>query len=203
MIREQNEQKNFIREKVLLYKPDFDLEILEIGLEQFEVSHCNNGDFILRAGEVCKKIFMVENSITRCYFTDKDGDDKTIWLEPEKMVITEYESFNTQTISRCDILCYENTAVFSIERENLMMLYMKYHDWALFGLLVMEEHYCRVLEFRNIVTFNSASENYDLLESYFSQYLDKVPLKHLASWLNISPVHLSRIRKERAKIISN
>lgn len=202
MIIENIEYKNFIREKVLLYKPDFDLEILEIGLEQFDVSYCAGGDFILKAGEICKRIFMVENSITRCYFTDRDGDEKTIWLEPEKMVITDYESFNTQTISRCDILCYENTAVFSIKRENLMMLYVKYHDWALFGLLVMEEHYCRVLEFRNIISFNNANENYHLLESYFSQYLDKVPLKHLASWLNISAVHLSRIRKQKEKLLT-
>ncbi|RZJ32393.1 MAG: hypothetical protein EOO18_10205 [Chryseobacterium sp.] len=93
--------------------------------------------------------------------------------------------------------------MYSIEREKLMMLYLQYHDWALFGLSVMEEHFCRVLEFRNIISFNNANDNYHLLESYFSQYLDKVPLKHLASWLNISAVHLSRIRKERAKISSN
>lgn len=194
---DNKDEKKFIREKVLSYKPDFNVEILEIGLEEFRVSHCVSGDFILKAGEICKRIFMVENSITRCYFTDKEGDEKTIWLEPAKMVITDYESFSTQTVSRCDILCYEPSAVYSIDKENLMMLYAKYHDWAIFGLLVMEEHYCNLLKFRNLITFNSASENYDFIESYFSHYLDEVPLKHLASWLNISSVHLSRIRKLR------
>ncbi|MGZ5210288.1 MAG: Crp/Fnr family transcriptional regulator, partial [Kaistella sp.] len=80
-------------------------------------------------------------------------------------------------------------------------LYAKYHDWALFGLLVMEEHYVNLLKFGNTISFNNASENYDLVESYFARYLDVVPLKHLASWLNISPVHLSRIRKERIKLL--
>ena len=80
-----------------------------------------------------------------------------------------------------------------------MMLYGLYHDWAIFGLLVMEEHYVNLLKFRNLLSFNNASENYNFIESYFSRYLDIVPLKHLASLLNITPVHLSRIRKENQK----
>lgn len=192
--------KDFAKGKVLSYKPDFDLEILELGLDEFEVWDCKSGAFILKAGEVCKRIFMVENSITRCYFVDKDGEEKTMWLEQESTVITEYESFSSQTVSKCDICCYEDSMVYSIEKEKLMKLYAKYHDWAIFGLLVMEEHYVNLLKFSNTRSFNKASENYDLVESYFSRYLDVVPLKHLASWLNISPVHLSRIRKERSKL---
>lgn len=192
-------KKDFIKQKVLSYKPDFDLKILELGLEKFQVSHYKSGDFILKAGEVCKGIFMVESSITRCYFVDKDGEEKTIWLEPQSTVITEYESFSTQTTSRCEICCYEDSFVYSIDKENLMMLYGLYHDWAIFGLLVMEEHYVNLLKFRNLISFNNASENYNFIESYFSRYLDIVPLKHLASLLNITPVHLSRIRKENQK----
>ncbi len=194
-----NDDKSFIREKVLFYKPNFDLEILELGLDKFQVTQYKGGDFILKAGEVCKAIFMVESSITRCYFVDKDGEEKTMWLEPEKKVITEFESFSTQTSSKCDICCYEDSFVYSIDKDSLMHLYIQYHDWAIFGLLVMEEHYVDLLKFQNLISFNKASENYNLLERHFCRYLDIVPLKHLASWLNISPVHLSRVRKENQK----
>ncbi|WP_417429073.1 Crp/Fnr family transcriptional regulator [Halpernia sp.] len=202
-MQKNSRDKRFLREKVLSYKPDFNLEILEIGLDKFQISDCKSGDFILKNGEICKSIFMVENSITRCYFVDKDGEEKTIWLEPEKTVITDYESFSSQIISRCDICCYENSTVYSIDKQNLMMLYSQYHDWAIFGLLVMEEHYVGLMKIKNLISFNSATENYDFLESYFPRFLEIVPLKHLASWLNISAVHLSRIRKERIKSGSN
>lgn len=202
-MKESKREKDFIRNKVLSYKPDFDPEILEIGLEQFQVFTCKNGDFILKAGEICKGIFMAENSITRCYFVDQEGEEKTIWLEQEKTLITEYESFSSQTVSRCDICCYEDSTIFSIDREKLMELYIQHHDWALFGLTIMEEHYVKLMNFKNTISFNTASENYDYVESYFSRYLNVVPLKHLASWLNISPVHMSRIRAERFKINRN
>ncbi len=191
--------KDFIRHKVLSYKPDFDLEILEKGLEKFEVFSCKSGDFILRAGETCRKIFMVENSITRCYFIDTEGEDRTIWLEAESTLVTEYESFSSQTVSRCHIYCYEDSNVYAIDKEDLMMLYAQYHDWAIFGLLIMEEHYVNLLKFRNTITFNNAGENYGFIESDYPRFLEVVPFKHLASWFNISAVHLSRIRKERIK----
>lgn len=198
-----NKNKSFLKDKVLSYKPDFDLEILEIGLEKFKISECKGGDFILKTGEICKSIFMIENSITRCYFVDRDGEEKTTWLEPEKTVVTDYESFSNQTVSRCNICCYEDSAVYSIDKESLMMLYAQYHDWAIFGLLVMEEHYVHLLKIKNLISFNSATENYDFIERHFPLFLDIVPLKHIASWLNISAVHLSRIRKERIKIYPN
>lgn len=194
------ENKNFIRHKILGYKPDFDLEILEAGLAEFQVDYYKAGEFILQEGEVCKRIFMVENSITRCYYINGDGEEKTVWLEQKSSVITEFESFSSQTTSNCNIYCYEDSTVYSIDRQDLMKLYATYHDWALFGLLIMEEHYVSLLKFGNKLNFNTASENYDLIENHFSHYLDVVPLKHLASWLNISPVHLSRIRKEKGNI---
>lgn len=198
-----NRDKSFIKEKILSYKPDFDLDILEIGLDQFKVYNCKSGEFILKSGEICKSIFMVEDSITRCYFVDKEGEEKTVWLEAEEVVVTDYESFSNQTISQCDICCYEDSKVYSIEKDSLTMLYVKYHDWALFGLLVMEEHYVNLMKIKNLISFNSATDNYDFLESYYPRYLAVVPLKHLASWLNISAVHLSRIRKERVRADRN
>lgn len=195
------DRKDFIRQKVLSYKPDFDLEILQKGLDKFEVFECKEGDYILRAGEVCKKILMAEHSITRCYFIDFEGEERTIWLEKENTLITEYESFRSQTVSRCNIFCYEDSTFYAIDKNELMMLYAQYHDWAIFGLLIMEDHYVELLRFRNTIIFNSAAENYDFIESNYPRFLQVVPFKHLASWFNISAVHLSRIRKERANLI--
>ena len=190
-----------VKEKLLSHKPNLNLEILEIGLQKFQVSEFKAGDCILEAGEICQHIFLVEKSITRCYFQNADGDEKTIWLEPEMTFITDYESFSSQTKSRCDIYCYEDSSVFYINAESLFNLYLEHYEWAILGILIIEEHFVNVLKFRNTISFNNASENYDLVESCFSRYLDVVPLKHLASWLNISAVHLSRIRKERIKLM--
>lgn len=200
---ENIKQKEVLRKKILSYKPDFNREILEIGLDKFHTYNCSGGNYILKAGSMCESVFFIENSITRCFFVGEDGEEKTIWLEPEMSFVTDYESFSSKKSTRCDICCYQNTTVYAIDKPDLFMLYAKYHEWTLIGILIMEEQFVKLLKLRNMISFNSASENYELLESYFSTYLNVVPLKHLASWFNISPVHLSRIRKERSKINGN
>lgn len=193
--------KNKLREKLLFYKPDFDLEVLNKGLEKFQLREYKSGDCIVEAGKPCDHIFIIENSISRCYFNSEDGEDKTIWLEPQMSFITEYESFSSHTIGRCNISLYEDSLVYIIDRNSLGSLYTEYHEWALVGINIVEEHFINLLKLSTTIHFNDASRNYDLIESYFANYLEVVPLKHIASWLNISAVHISRIRAERLKKI--
>lgn len=188
-----------MREKILTYKPDFNLEILEIGLEKFIMSEYKSGDYLVKAGHKCKNLFILENSITRSYFIGEDGEEKTLWIEPETSFITDYESFSSDKKSLRNIQLYHDSFVLEISREELVDLYRNHHEWTLLGIIIIEEHFINLLRLRTTLNFNDASENYKLVELYYSQYLEVVPLKHLASWLNISPVHLSRIRKENQK----
>ena len=188
-----------LREKILRYKPDFNLDILEIGLEKFILSEYKSGDYLVKAGHKCKNLFILENSITRSYFIGDDGEEKTLWIEPETSFITDYESFSSDQASLRNIRLYHDSFVFHISREELVNLYRNHHEWTLLGIIIIEEHFINLLRLRTTLNFNDASENYKLVELYYSQYLEVVPMKHLASWLNISPVHLSRIRKENQK----
>ena len=191
--------RKLLREKILTYKPDFNLEILEIGLEKFIMSEYKSGDYLVKAGHKCKNLFILENSITRSYFIGEDGEEKTLWIEPETSFITDYESFSSDKKSLRNIQLYHDSFVLEISREELLNLYRNHHEWTLLGIIIIEEHFINLLRLRTTLNFNDASENYKLVELYYSQYLEVVPLKHLASWLNISPVHLSRIRKENQK----
>ncbi|MDQ0477698.1 MULTISPECIES: Crp/Fnr family transcriptional regulator [Chryseobacterium] len=192
-----------LSEKILSYKPDFNLEVLNSGLNQFQITDCKADEDIVKTGEVCKKIFFVEKSISRCYFLGEDGEEKTLWLEPEMSFMTDYESFTLQSASKCNIHLYEDSLVYSIDREVLFNLYMTYHEWALVGIAIMEDHFLNLFKITTTIHFNNASSNYEHVESFFTKYLDVVPLKHIASWFNISAVHLSRIRAERSKIAAN
>lgn len=191
--------KQKLREKILFYKPDFNLEILDIGLNQFQLSDCKGGGDIVKEGELCNKIFFIEKSISRCYFLGEDGEEKTLWLQPEMSFMTDYESFNLQLASKCNIHIYEDSLIYSIDREILFNLYKTYHEWALVGIAIMEDHFFNLFKITSTIHFNNASTNYEHVESFFTEYLEVVPMKHIASWFNISAVHLSRIRAMRFK----
>lgn len=186
-----------LRQKILSYKPDFDLQILEIGLQQFQLVSYKAGSFIIKKGDICQRIYIAEQSISRCYFTDENGEEKTLWIEPEMSFLTDFNSFKNGETSTVDICLYQNSLVYFIERDALFQLYKTYHEWSLLGIVFLEELLYDFITFNTQIHFNDATENYRLIESKYLNYLKVVPLKHIASRLNISPVHLSRIRAKQ------
>ena len=187
-----------IREKILLHTPDFNLHHLEQGLQHFKFMNVKANSTLLHVGEICDKIFICEKSISGS-FSIEEVDEKIISLEPEMKFFSHYDSFKNNEPSNLKITIYEDSQVSYIEKENLESLYLKYHDWALYGLKITEEHLLYLYNLNNFIMFNNATENYNMIEEKFPRFLQVVPLKHIASRLNVSPVTISRIRAERCK----
>ncbi len=187
-----------IREKILTYLPDFDIEILEIGLAKFELMQVSAGDFLVNPEEVIKGIFITEKAITRGLRFLENGEEKTMWIEPEMKFVTDFKSYKFRTPSNSGIQVYEDSNVGLIRREVLLDLYNTYHDWARFGNAIMEEYLIYIFYMTNMMVDNDAKANYSLIEKHFPRFLQVVPLKHIASRFNISPVTISRIRGEKS-----
>lgn len=199
-----NLEKNYhfealLRKKILSYNPEFDTEILEAGLKKFQIKNYKAGDHLIKAGEVSDKLFISEKSISRNYFIQEDGEEKTIWIEPESSFITDFESFKSSEPSLYNIHLYEDSDVYFITNEDLEFLYREYHEWAVFGVRILEQYLIYTFKITNTFLFNDALSNYLLLEKNYSRYFQVVPLKHIASRLGISPITISRIRARRFK----
>lgn len=188
-----------LREKILSYNPDFDEEILEKGLRMFQIQSCSAGYHLFRDGDVSDKLFITEKSITRNYLIQEDGEEKTIWIEPEMHFVTDFESFTSRLPSLYNIHLYEDSDVYFITNDNLEFLFQKYHQWALFGIKILEQYLIYTFKITNTFLFNDAMSNYLLLERSYKRFFQVVPLKHIASRLGISPITISRIRSERFK----
>lgn len=187
-----------ISDKILLHIPDFNLYQLTEGLKRFKLMHLNANSTLLNAGEICNKIFICEKSISRL-FSIEEVEEKTMSLEPEMKFFSNYRSFKNNEPSNMQITIYEDSQVAYITKEDLENLYKDYHDWALFGLKITEEHLLYLYNLNNYLLFNNATENYNMIEQRFPRFLHVVPLKHIASRLNVSPVTISRIRADRCK----
>lgn len=174
--------------------PDFLEEELQKGLKFFELKSFKAKEFILNAGEVSDQLFFAINSITRCSFLHEDGEEKTLWMKPEKQFITEFKSFVSGAPSTFNLQFYEDTDVYCISRENLQKLYSESIYWALLGIRLMETVHVTLIDvFVNLLA-NDATRNYQYIEYMFPRFIQVAPLKDIASMLQVSPVTLSRIR---------
>lgn len=186
--------KEIITKEILKCNSSFSNQELEYGLSFFEERKFKANSKILESGEICDFLFFADNSITRCSYTDNEGQEKTLWMKPERTFITEYKSFSSQSNSQFSLQFYEQTTVLLISRENLMSLYKKSENWALFGIFLLEKVHTSLIDvFVNLLS-NDATNNYRYIEYAFPRFIQVAPLKDIASMLQISAVSLSRIR---------
>lgn len=189
-----NNMKAKITAELLKFNPLFPSDEMDLGLSLFKEKEFAANSLILKEGEICDYIFYAENSITRCYYFDNDGQEQTLWMKPEQNLITEYKSFVTREKSQFSLQFYESTNVIMISRKDLLFLYNESRHWALFGISLTEQVHITLIDvFVNLLA-NDATRNYQYIQYMFPKFIQVAPLKDIASMLQISQVSLSRIR---------
>ena len=153
-------------------------------------------NFFLQEGEKSTEIGFITKGIFRSYYIDKIGNDITKYFYKEGGILFSYVAHLCQNESKYYIQALEDSEILvakisdfeKIVEENyqLLLFYKKMIDSA---LIMKEEH----------------ASSFKLLDSMerYKQFLTACPgvekrLKqcHIASYLGITPVSLSRIRKK-------
>lgn len=151
-------------------------------------------DVILNKGEVDNYLSFVENGIARLFF-EKENKDLTIRFVFEFQYLTVYDSFTQRTPSRCDVEALTDMVVWRVHYDDLQMLYKTHSVGNLIGRLTVEKLYVEKLNREFSLLSETAEERYLSLLKERPDLFQKIPLKHIASYIGITPQALSRIRK--------
>lgn len=148
-------------------------------------------------GHTCKNIYFVNKGALRIYYF-KDGIDVTESFEFETSLVARAESLFSGKPSRKAIQAIEDTEVIAINAHQLFDLYNTHHDLERLFRKIFEAAYVKTVNRIESLQFHSAEERYLNLIHDHPDVMKLVPLKHIASYLGITQVSLSRIR---AKVI--
>ena len=160
------------------------------------------GELLLNAGEVCRDIYFMVKGRAISYFTDYDGKTTTWFFHhnlpnaPVKnLFAVDYRSFlsgapsgiSIQAISDIDALKFSKEAVgLLVERSGSFAVWMqKLHEQS---LIVAYDRIATLLTL-------SATERYQKFLQDEPYLLDMFSNYHIATYLNITPQSLSRIRR--------
>lgn len=156
------------------------------------------GDCVLEAGKICRHVWFLESGFLR-YFILKEGNEVTKFFTNPPYCFTSQRSFNTQTPSTEYIEALEKSVIWQMSREDANRLF-ELKSWATFVRLLVQEVQFFTEEILVDLQNETAEARYLRLIEEGSPFLQKVPLKHLASYLGIAPQSLSRIRKKVTKV---
>jgi CRP-like cAMP-binding protein len=153
------------------------------------------GELLLAENQVCNEIYFIKKGILRSYFFNHQGDEITNCFAFENEFMTSFSSFITQNVTEENIQALADTELQVISRQNLEKLYNLGIHWQEIGRKLTEMEYVRLQE--RMISFQklSGTQRYEELYKHHQKYLQLIPLQYLASYLGVTPRHLSRIRK--------
>jgi CRP/FNR family transcriptional regulator, anaerobic regulatory protein len=151
------------------------------------------GDFILKEGEICKKVSLVMEGLTRSFYMN-DGVDITSRFMEEGFIVTSWPSFYTQQPGNEFIEAMEATTLASISYDSIQTLYAEFPDFNIIGRRQVEYAFYLSEQRTQILRKHTAEEKYKLFLFNHPTLLQRVSLKHIATYLGMSEETFSRVR---------
>ena len=159
------------------------------------IKKLKKGEILLNENEVCNEIYFIKSGILRSYFFNHQGDEITNCFAFENEFMASFTSFITQEVAEESIQALADTELQIISRESLEKLYKTGIHWQEIGRKLTEMEYVtlqkRMISFQKL----SGKQRYEELYQNHQKYIQLIPLQYLASYLGVTPRHLSRIRK--------
>lgn len=156
------------------------------------------GEFLLRQGEVCRHIAFIEKGLLRLYYLN-DGKEVSNCFCREQTITTSYRSMAMQKASDIAIQAIEDSTLIMLSYESLQALYRTDLFWQQMGRLAVENEFFTTESHHRFLRDLSATERYLHILEHDKELLQRVPLTYLATYLQIAPETLSRIRKKIAQ----
>jgi CRP-like cAMP-binding protein len=152
------------------------------------------GDNIIREGKTEHYIYFIVEGMARTFFYKEDKETSLDFFFAGSF-FGSYESFLLRTPSRLNIEALSPLITMRMHYDDLQKLYVQTPKLQQLGRILTEELFIRLSErLQDLLSLSASERYYKLLEAQ-PQYVQHIPLKYLASYLNITPESLSRIRK--------
>lgn len=153
------------------------------------------GHTLLRADKVETSIYFIRKGIVRA-FASTDHNEITFWFGKEGDTIISMKSYVANREGYENVELLEDCDLYVLKTNNLQKLYDEYIDIANWGRKFAEQELVKTEERLISRQFRTATERYEDLLKYHPDLIQRVQLGHIASYLGITRVSLSRIRAD-------
>jgi len=164
--------------------------------ELFSEIHLKKNDYFAVEGEFSSKLCFLNDGVMRAFYRNSSGKEYNKTFFTNSNFVAAYVSITTKQRNAINIQCLTNCTVLIADYDKISGLYEKFPRIERLARKLAEYKFA-IKEKREIeLATLDATERYDIfrkehpgLENLINQY-------HIASYLNISPTQLSRIRSK-------
>ena len=150
-------------------------------------------EMILREGETCTNIYWVVKGLVRQFYY-KNGKEVTEYMATENSIVMCIESLFLEQPTHLQIKAIEPSILIAIPKADLEAVAMKSVNIQILYRKILEESLILSQIHADMLRFESAQDRYHKLIKRQPQLVLRAPLVYIASYLQMMPETLSRVR---------
>ncbi|MDY0089714.1 MAG: Crp/Fnr family transcriptional regulator [Flavobacteriaceae bacterium] len=171
----------------------------QIFLSKTEIAHFKPKEIILNAGQVSKNSFFVNSGVLRSFNINDNIVEHILHFACEGWWIADMYSLITQKPGNLFIEVIEDAELVVLSKENQEKLYKE---------IPKTERYFRVLTENSLVAHQErlmdnlslpAEERFEKFYKKYPTLIQRVPQKHIASYIGVTPEFFSRMKAQMLK----
>lgn len=167
-----------------------ELDVLESILVPMKFS---KGQMILNEGEVCKHFYYIEKGLVRQFYF-KNGKEITEHLGEDHGVIMCIESLFQEEPTKLQVEALEPTLIYALPKQRLEQVALHNVNIQILYRKILEESLIISQIHADLVRFETAQARYKRMCKLNPQVVLRAPLVYIASYLQMTPETLSRVR---------
>lgn len=150
-------------------------------------------------GDTAKEVFFLNKGCMRMYYLTDDGKEITGFIYQENMFAGSHESFFSQVPSMQILETLEPCELVVLSYRDLNQLYIDVPKMNVLTRKILEQRMAFAQKVVASLIINKPSERYVSFLEQYPNLVNRIPHHILATYMGITPVSMSRIRKRIMK----
>ncbi|MEQ8626810.1 Crp/Fnr family transcriptional regulator [Ekhidna sp.] len=171
-------------------------EEVELVSDAFKPRHLKKKEHLLQKGDPSNHMRFVSDGCMKVYSVDEDGQEHVLQFGISGWWINDLYAFLTETPATFFIQAITESTMFQIHRDRLNQLYDEVPMMDRFFRIKTQNGYVALQE-RTIRSMSeTAEQRYSQFINRYRDMEQQIPQYMIASYLGVTPEHLSAIRKK-------
>ena len=171
-----------------------DIDNLDTVLNSFQPLYINRNEFLVRQGQVCKKVYFIARGCLQVFVYDNEMNETTRDIVTEGTWCSELVSFGSGQPSSENIKTVEPCELLAIDRESFQRMMNTVPQFDKVYKQILETSYANSVYRINTFIALSALDRIKWLMEFRPHLMTRVSSKLIASYLGINKDVFSRLK---------
>jgi CRP-like cAMP-binding protein len=163
------------------------------------VSVLKKDEFIIEEHQKFNREIFLYSGVIRSYYNSGLENEINVSFYQDNELVCPYFARSTNGRSNIGLQAITPSIIIEMEQDTMKIIRHKYMEMLKYSSVVVENELYRVMQHEMFLLNKDAGERYRLFQTIYPHLGNRISQYHIASYLRITPVSFSRLRKNILK----